>query len=309
MMTIFDAFHTLAPYHMAYGDLNNDGRIDGVFADDDPDRYRYNLGNDPLGRVIWGPAKTYQFLAGGDDGFGGNNLIVDLDHDGWNDVLQCDIDPDDSSYSRRLHIYHNPGGEVGSQITLREERQTPGSGGWLGAVGFKQADLKAAHDVAFFDLDEDGDNDIVLGRSVGTFVWLNQVVANLVTTDVGKISLSAGGAQQLNLNVGGAFGGDLYLMLGSLSGTSPGIPFSGFTVPLNPDPYFFHTVNHPNLGPLTTSFGTLNPEGSGMAQLSLPPGTDASLAGATVHHAFGVLDPVSFDLQAMSESVPVLLFP
>ena len=41
-------------------------------------------------------------------------------------------------------------------------------------------------------------------------------------------------------------------------------------------------------------------------ELAVP---DASLAGATIHHAFGVLDPVSFGLQTVSESVPVLLFP
>jgi hypothetical protein len=53
MFNIFDDFHTFSPYHIAVGDLNNDGRLDTAFADDDPDRYRYNLGNDPLGRVIW----------------------------------------------------------------------------------------------------------------------------------------------------------------------------------------------------------------------------------------------------------------
>ena len=173
---VFHSFHTNAPYHIDTGDLNNDGRPDVVVADDFSDRYRYNLGTEgpPFFRAIWGSSKTFQFLAGGDDGFGSNNLIVDLDGDGWKDVIICDVDVDIGGCSRRVHIYHNPGGAVGSQITLREERQQSGGNGWLGAVGLQQNDLTGGHDVAVFDLDGDSDLDMVLGRCNGTFVWLNQ---------------------------------------------------------------------------------------------------------------------------------------
>jgi hypothetical protein len=304
---IFDDFHKLSPYHIGVGDLNNDGRLDVVFADDDADRYRYNLGNDALERVVWGAAKTYQFLTGGDDGFGGNNLVVDLDHDGWNDVLQGDIDPDDSSYTRRLHLYHNPGGTVGEEITLLEERELPGDGGWLGAPGFLEDDLKALHDVAFYDLDLDGDDDLVLGRAFGTYVWLNQVVPNHLYSDQATISATAGGTQTLTLDAGAASAGDLYLVLGSLSGTSPGVPFAGSTIPLNPDAYFLHTLNHPNTYPLADSFGTLDGAGQAMVHVTLAPGVPAPLVGLVAHHAFGVLDPVSLGLELVSEPLGVLI--
>ena len=63
MFNIYHDFTVGAPYHVNTGDMNNDGRIDLVISDDGSDRYRYNMGNDGLGRVIWGSSKTFQFLS------------------------------------------------------------------------------------------------------------------------------------------------------------------------------------------------------------------------------------------------------
>ena len=125
--SIFESFHTFAPYHLEVGDLNNDGRPDVVISDDGADRFRYNLGNDALGRVVWGGALTFQFQAGGDDGFASDNLITDLDGDGWNDVIVCDVDVDIAGCGRRTHIYHNPGGAIGEEIVLLEETGSSGT--------------------------------------------------------------------------------------------------------------------------------------------------------------------------------------
>lgn len=168
-----NSFHAFSPYHLDTGDLNNDGRLDLVVSDDGDDRYRYNLGNDGLGRVNWGAAKTFQFLDGGDDGFAGNTLIVDLNNDNWNDIVFSDVDVDVVGCSRRAHIYHNPGGTVGSEITLREEVQQAGSGGWKGVKGLLIGDLTGTFDVAVFDINNDGWKDMVFGRCNGTFVWMN----------------------------------------------------------------------------------------------------------------------------------------
>lgn len=173
---LFDDFHHDAPYHVNVGDINNDGRTDVVVSDDGQDRYRYNTGTDTFGRVIWSPAKVFAFVSStGDDGFGSNNLIRDLDNDGWADILICDVDVDIGGCDRRMHIYHNPGGVPGSQITLIEEAQQTGFGGWKGVVGITAADLGGMHDVAVFDLDNDGDMDMIFGRCVGTDVWINQL--------------------------------------------------------------------------------------------------------------------------------------
>lgn len=181
----FDDFHVgFAPYHIDAGDLNADGRIDLIMSDDGADRFRINEGNDVFGRVIWSDAKTFSFLSGGDDGFGSNNLIADIDGDGWNDVLITDVDVDIGGFGRRMHIYHNVTPQAGTE-TLVEERQQSGGNGWLGVVGMTQDDLRGSHDVLVFDIDLDGDNDMFLGRADGTFVWRNQADPVTCQTDLG----------------------------------------------------------------------------------------------------------------------------
>lgn len=153
-----------SPYHVSVGDLNNDGQPDLIISDDADDRYLLNQGNDPFGRVNWGPANTF----GTDDGFASNNLIVDLNGDEFPEAIICDVDVDISGCNRRLHIYHNRGGTVGGMVTLREER----SGNTYGASGLPE--LEGVHDVAPIDIDNDGDLDLVIGRCDGTRVYMNQ---------------------------------------------------------------------------------------------------------------------------------------
>ncbi len=153
-----------APYHVATGDLNGDDRLDMILSDDADDRYLLNQGNNAFGRVIWGPARTY----GTDDGFGSNNYIRDLNGDGFDEAIICDVDVDLDGCDRRLHIYHNRGGTIGGDVTLREETL----GSIRGARGLPS--LRGTHDVAIFDIDNDGDQDMVVGRCGGTSVYLNQ---------------------------------------------------------------------------------------------------------------------------------------
>jgi hypothetical protein len=120
------------------------------------------------------------------------------------------------------------------------------------------------------------------------------------------ISAATGGVQDLYLNAGPAHAGGTYLLVGSLSGTSPGIPVGpGQVFPLNPDSYLTHTLTNPNAPPLASSFSTLDANGRGAASFTLPTGFPG-LAGSTAHHAFAVLSLAGVDFISVAEPLTFL---
>lgn len=174
---LFDTPHAMATYFVSVGDLNNDNKLDMVMSEDGQDRYLLNQGNDALQRAVFSSANTFQFPTGagyGDDGFGSQSLVSDLDNDGWSDVLISDVDVDVPFCSSRLHVYHNLGGTPGGFVSLREEAQQAGANsGWKGAVGLLPSMMNGTHYVAAFDIDNDGDKDLVVGRCNSTEVYIN----------------------------------------------------------------------------------------------------------------------------------------
>ena len=125
----------------------------------------------------------------------------------------------------------------------------------------------------------------------------------------GTISVATGGSQELELACGADLAGELFWVLGSLAGTSPGPVLDGVTVPLVQDAYFDLTLASPNSPLLAPSLAALDGDGRATCTFSLPADSSAALAGATVHHAFVALDlpgtgvvlvasnPVSVDLE------------
>ncbi len=166
-----ESFPSMAPYHVTIGDLNNDGANDMVVTDDGADSYLLNSGNDANGLANFNRF-LYSFAggtgAGGDDGFGGNSVIADLDNDGWNDVIITDVDVDIAGCNRRMHIYHNLGNAP--NVTLRQEND---GGQWR---------PNGVHDVAVMDINGDGWLDMVLGTCTGTEVWMNEAPIGLTLT-------------------------------------------------------------------------------------------------------------------------------
>ena len=312
---IFDSFHTNAPYHTSEGDLNNDGRLDLIISDDADDRYRLNTGVDPLGRVIWSEAKTFDFISGSDDGFASNNLITDIDGDGWNDVLIADVDVDIGGCDRRLHIYHNETTVAGSTNTvLIEEREEEASGGgffggggeetgWIGAVGLEVDDIGGTHDIAIFDLDGDGDQDMVISRCVGTFVWLgndpnpecgiasyaeNAAPANVISA-VGSGGTQPGTTFQLSLT--GIVGNGAVVAMST--GTSQ-LPFAGGQI----------VVNIGTLA-LLANVGA----SSGTANFNLPLPNLPSIVGATAYFQAAAPDAAQSAGLAFSNGVELVVCP
>jgi hypothetical protein len=128
---------------------------------------------------------------------------------------------------------------------------------------------------------------------VGTVTDLTiEVVA--FSVDVETASIAGLGTQNMFLDAGDLNAGRNYFILGSVTGTSPGLNLaSGLHIPLNVDVYFLLLVDLPNIL-IAPQIGTLDGTGQATATFFVPPGTPASLIGVTLQHAFVLLSPKDF---------------
>ncbi|MEO0650234.1 MAG: alpha/beta hydrolase-fold protein [Planctomycetota bacterium] len=136
--------------------------------------------------------------------------------------------------------------------------------------------------------------------------------------DTEAVSVGSGGAQRMELALGSDLAGFIYIVLGSFSGTEPGVPLADATslplalsdpVTLTPDPYFSILLSSPNQPFLTPSFGTLDADGRATCILTVPAGSSAALAGTRIDHAFALVDPILLAGLWGSNSQPVDLTP
>jgi hypothetical protein len=125
--------------------------------------------------------------------------------------------------------------------------------------------------------------------------------------DVEAISVSLGGTQHLDLDAGTDRAGAPYLVLGSASGTAPGIPLDNVVLPLGFDAYTTLTLTSANNGPFQGTFGLLDACGRATAQIVVPAGTDGTLAGLALDHAFLTLDLSSFTVGFASNAAGLSL--
>jgi outer membrane protein assembly factor BamB len=85
--------------------------------------------------------------------------------------------------------------------------------------------------------------------------------------------------------------GHIYLVLGSLSGTSPGLPLpGGLVLPLVPDALTNLWLASPTQAPFIDGLGLLDAQGDARAGLALPAGLSPALAGVKASHAFVEFD-------------------
>ena len=108
--------------------------------------------------------------------------------------------------------------------------------------------------------------------------------------DTTEVAVSTGGKQSFLLAAGSDNALNLYFVVGSASGTAPGLSIDGLLVPLNFDAYLSFTATNPNTPPLAQTIGFLSSSGSASASFSIPPGLGLSIVGVTLHHAFAVFD-------------------
>jgi hypothetical protein len=128
------------------------------------------------------------------------------------------------------------------------------------------------------------------GGLTGKFVdsKLTLTLASSLVVDNFAISLAGGGTQTLDLDAGVANAGELYWILGSATGVSPGLPGPP-ALPLVIDGYTLFTLQNPNTL-MAGSLGFLDGLGQATASITLPPGLSPTLAGVKLHHAYAVLD-------------------
>ena len=144
-----------------------------------------------------------------------------------------------------------------------------------------------------FDIDGDGQ--------------LDDCVIPALVADVYELGITSSGTQTFTLTAPVA--SDLYVLLGTASGTSPGTLVQGLLVPLNIGSYTQFTVTKLNLPPYSNTLGNLTPTGSGgaaVASLSLPPNLPGSLVGFVLHHAYVTFD--NFEVATfVSNPVPLTI--
>lgn len=128
-------------------------------------------------------------------------------------------------------------------------------------------------------------------------------------TDTTSLSLHGGGVANFWLVAGPAFAGDPYFLLGSMSGTAPGLLVDGHVLPLNVDAFFLYTLANPNQPPYANTLSVLDAAGQGAASLTIPAGSSPNLAGTVVNHAYAILDGGTFDVIGTSNAAPLQLLP
>jgi glucose/arabinose dehydrogenase len=108
-----------------------------------------------------------------------------------------------------------------------------------------------------------------------------------LVADWGSLSVSDGGQQTLSLDAGASQAGAIYLVLGSASGTVPGLIVDGLNLPLNADVYLTLSLTTANLPPFLGTLGFLDGSGAGEAAIALPAGAlGPGAVGLQLNHAF-----------------------
>lgn len=119
-------------------------------------------------------------------------------------------------------------------------------------------------------------------------------------TDVELVPAASGGTQTLTLEAGPLHADRRYLVLGSMTGITPAIPFGGYDLPLVLDAWTQASFVF-NTGPFGNTFGTLDGQGSTTASLTLPPVPGLSLS---LWHCFTVWDDAN-NLRFVSAPLPL----
>lgn len=155
----------------------------------------------------------------------------------------------------------------------------------------------------------------VLFEAASSSMSLDVVLLDVLTdrgsleADAASVSAGAGGVQNLALDAGSDHAGNTYLVLGSRSGTAPGVPLDGVTVPLVLDGYTLNTIAGANGAVFQNTLGVLGGCGRAQASLAVPAGLDPALVGVTLNHAAVVIDTTQFVTVFATEAASLSIQP
>ncbi len=137
-------------------------------------------------------------------------------------------------------------------------------------------------------------------------IFHTHYVERTLWEDATTISISGGGSIGFDMITGSAHAGDWHLLLGSASGTEPGVVLDGIPTPLNVDGWFLMMLSNPNTFPFANTASTLNGDGKSTASFTIPGGVvPPVLAGLQLDHGFLVIDDVTMDVLHASNPVPM----
>jgi uncharacterized Ntn-hydrolase superfamily protein len=109
------------------------------------------------------------------------------------------------------------------------------------------------------------------------------------------VSAATGGKTRFVLQGGTARKQRAYLLVGSASGSQPGIRVSpNLTIPVNPDPVFYLLLQYVNTPVLPAGLGVLDGSGRAEAAFVAPPAALGPLKGLSLTFAWASLSPVDF---------------
>ena len=122
-----------------------------------------------------------------------------------------------------------------------------------------------------------------------------------LSSDVPEISIGSGGAVNFFLDAGSSYAGRTYVLLGSLSGTTPGTPLpGGGNLPQNQDQAFNYIRNHLNNSMFINFQGTFDGSGQATATFdTLGPVPPVVSPGAIFNFAYTTISPFDFQSNAV----------
>jgi hypothetical protein len=160
--TDMSVFNNLLPYMMELIDIDNNGEKDIFVVSDGQDKTLMNTGNGVDGKAEF----TISDISNSPNtaNFGGNTFAIDLNRDGFQDMLVADVDTDIAGCNRNLVALRN---NEGASLT------DPFNGApkaWL---------TRGTFDIAVADFNGDGFNDIWSGTCTGNKLFF-QIPIDLI---------------------------------------------------------------------------------------------------------------------------------